>query len=87
MPSKPLTLCALFFVCLQSFPASVKVKGAQLFLTLGNPIDCLWNYPGQNTGVGSHSLLQGIFPPQGLNPDLLHAGGDSLSSEPPRKPS
>ena len=66
---------ALFFVCLQSFPASVKVKGAQLSLTLGNPIDCLWNYPGQNTGVGSHSLLQGIFPAQGSNPDLLHAGG------------
>ena len=28
--------------------------------------------PGQNTGVGSHSLLQGIFPTQGLNPGLLH---------------
>ena len=31
-----------------------------------------WNSPGQNTGVGSHSLLQGIFPTQGLNPCLLH---------------
>ena len=30
----------------------------------------LWNSPGQNTGVGSHSLLQGIFPSQGLNPGL-----------------
>ena len=29
-----------------------------------------WNSPGQNTGVGSHSLLQGIFPTQGLNPGL-----------------
>ena len=27
-----------------------------------------WNSPGQNTGVGSLSLLQGIFPSQGLNP-------------------
>ena len=26
-----------------------------------------WNSPGQNTGVGSLSLLQGIFPSQGLN--------------------
>ena len=25
-----------------------------------------WNYLGQNTGVGSLSLLQGIFPSQGL---------------------
>ena len=29
-----------------------------------------WNSPGQNTGVGSLSLLQGIFPVQGLNPGL-----------------
>ena len=27
-----------------------------------------WNFPGQNTGVGSLSLLQGIFPTQGSNP-------------------
>ena len=31
-----------------------------------------WNSPGQNTGVGSLSLLQGIFPTQGLNTGLLH---------------
>ena len=31
-----------------------------------------WNSPGQNTGVGSCFLLQGIFPTQGLNPDLQH---------------
>ena len=31
-----------------------------------------WNSPGQNTGVGSLSLLQGIFPTQGLNPGLSH---------------
>ena len=31
-----------------------------------------WNSPGQNTGVGSLSLLQGIFPTQGSNPSLSH---------------
>ena len=31
---------------------------------------CLWNFPGKNTGVGYLSLLQGIFPTQGLNPCL-----------------
>ena len=31
-----------------------------------------WNSPGQNTGLGSLSLLQGIFPTQGSNPGLLH---------------
>ena len=32
----------------------------------------LWTSPGQNTGVGSLSLLQGIFPTQGSNPGLPH---------------
>ena len=31
-----------------------------------------WNSPGQNTGVGSLSPLQGIFPTQQSNPGLLH---------------
>ena len=31
-----------------------------------------WNSPSQNTGVGSLSLLQWIFPTQGLNPGLSH---------------
>ena len=31
-----------------------------------------WDFPGKNTGVGCHFLLQGIFPTQGSNPGLLH---------------
>ena len=31
-----------------------------------------WNSSGQNTGVGSLSLLQGIFPTQRSNPGLRH---------------
>ena len=31
-----------------------------------------WNSPGQITGVGRLSLLQGIFPTQGSSPGLLH---------------
>ena len=33
-----------------------------------------WHSPGQNTGVGSLSFLQGIFPTQGLDPGLPHCG-------------
>ena len=43
---------------------NMKVKVAQLYPTLGDP--------NQDTGVGSCSLLQVIFPTQGLNPGLLH---------------
>ena len=32
-----------------------------------------WKSPGQNTVVGSLSLLQGIFPTQGSNPGLPHS--------------
>ena len=31
-----------------------------------------WDFPGKNTGVGCHFLLQGIFPTQGSNLGLLH---------------
>ena len=47
----------------------VKVKVAQSCSTLCDPMDYS---PGQNTGVGSLSLLQGIFPTQGSNPGLPH---------------
>ena len=33
---------------------------------------CPWNFPGKNTGVGCHFLLQGNFLIQGLNPVLLN---------------
>ena len=39
-----------------------------LFVTPYSP----WNSPDQNTGVGSLSLLQGIFPTQVSNPGLPH---------------
>ena len=48
-----------------------------------NWLSCVWPFatlwtiqsvesPGQNTGVGSLSLLQGIFPTQGSSPGLPH---------------
>ena len=51
---------------------------AQSCLTLCDTMDCSprgsslcpWNSPDKNTGAGSHSLLQGIFPTQGWNPSL-----------------
>ena len=49
------------------------MKVVQLCMTLCDPMDYSpWNSPGQNTGVGSLSLLQGIFPTQGSNPGLPH---------------
>ena len=38
-----------------------------------------WNSPGQNTGAGSLSLLQGIFPTEGSNPGLPHGPSKLLS--------
>ena len=50
-----------------------------LYIVSHDPMDCShnrflcpWNSLGKNTGVGSHSLLQGIFLTQGSNLGLLH---------------
>ena len=47
-----------------------EVKVAQSCSTLCNSMDYR-NSPGQNTGMGSLSLFQGIFPAQGSNPGFL----------------
>ena len=50
-----------------------KVKVAQSCPTLRHHgFYSPWDSPGQNIGVGSLSLLHGIFPTQGLNPGLPH---------------
>ena len=61
-----------------SSAAGVKVKSlsrVQLFATqwtVAYRLWSLWDFPGKNTGVGCHFLLQGIFPAQGSKPSLLH---------------
>ena len=66
----------------------VKVKAAQLCPTLCDPMDCIVHgiLQARMTGVGSRSLLQAIFPTQGLNPGSPTSQVDSLPAEPPRKP-
>ena len=41
---------------------------------------CPWNSPSKNAGVGCHSLLQEIFPTQGLNLGSPSLKEDSLQS-------
>jgi len=59
-----------------------KCSSPSQHLTLRDSIDCSlarllypWNSPGKNIGVGCHSLLQGIFPTQGLNPRISSIAG------------
>ena len=47
---------------------------------------CPWNSPVKNTGVRSHSLLQGIFLTQGLNPGLLYCRQVLYHLSHPEKP-
>ena len=62
------------------FPISFSVKASCSVMSDSLPpfepwparLLCPWDFPDKNTGVGSHSLLQGIFVTQGLNSGLLH---------------
>ena len=63
--------CFLWLVC-------VRAKSLQWCLTLCDPMDCSPSgssghgyFPGKNTRVGCHVLLQEIFLTQGSNPHLL----------------
>ena len=65
----------------QVYDLSLCVCGLSCFshLTFCDSLDCrlpgssvYGDFPGKNTGVGCHALLQGIFPTHGLNPGLLH---------------
>ena len=49
---------------------------------------CPWVFPGKNTGVGCHFLLQGIFLPNpGIEPASPALAGRFFTPEPPGKPS
>ena len=77
--SKVLTSNNYRFACFDSHEAElrlmygkVKVKSLSSGGLFATPWTSPWNFPGENTGVGSLCLLQGIFPIQGLKPGLLH---------------
>ena len=65
----------LHFCSSVSHVCHVKLSCVQLFATLWTVwptrLLCPWDSPGKDTGVGSHSLLQGIFLIQGSNSALL----------------
>ena len=54
--------------------ACMPAHSVTLVVTFSGPakLFCPWDSPGENTGMGCHVLLQGIFPSQGLNLGLLH---------------
>ena len=66
-----LTFVTTWTVACQS-PASMEFPKQEYWSGLPTRLLCLWNFPGKNTGVGSHLLLQKIFLTQGLNQHLLH---------------
>ena len=72
---KSLFFFSFFFLL---FLTAVYVLVAQWCPTLCDSVDCsppgssVHGIPGKNTGVGCHSLLQGIFPTLGSNSGLLH---------------
>ena len=69
--------------------SEVKVKVAQSCPTLCDPMEYTWgpwSSPGQNTGVGTFSHLQGNLPIPGIKPRSPALLMDSLLAEPQGKP-
>ena len=64
-------------VCAQSCLTTLWTYGLQPASLL-----CPWNFPGKNTGMGCHFLLQGIFPTRGSNLCLLHLLHWQMGSSP-----
>ena len=67
--------CVCVCVCVYVCECVKFLSHVQLFATPWThqePIRllCPWDSPGQITGVGNRSLLQGIFPTKGLNPGI-----------------
>ena len=73
---------------LLSFNRSVVCDSFVTPWTLALQAPLFMDFPGENTGVGCHFPLQGIFPTQPPNLHLLHLHGqvDSLPLVPPEKP-
>ena len=74
-----------FFLCVCSVTQSC--------LTLWDPLDCIiylaplsMGFSRHDTWVGSHFILQGIFPTQESNPRLVHWQAGSLPLASPGKP-
>ena len=70
---------------LQSYLILCDPKG----MTVDRQAPLSMGFPGKNTGVGCHALLQGIFPTQRSKQCLLHLlhwQVDSLPLAPPGKP-
>ena len=60
-------------VCYDSLHLSHSVVSDFLHLMdCSPPGSCPWDFPGKNTEVGCHLLLQGILPTQGSKPGFLH---------------
>jgi len=82
LPGKPCAMplhCPGWKVSLYSVPCAVLCLVPQSYPTVWDPMDCRLpgfsvhkDFPGKNTGVGCHALLQGIFPTQGWKPGLPH---------------
>ena len=61
--------CQIFWCLLVSVSCSVMSDSLR---PIARQASLSMDFPGKNTGVGCHSLFQGIFLTQGLNPGLLH---------------
>ena len=70
----------LHFLILKMVPSGAvlflsHVRVSAILRTEAQKVLCPWDFPGKNTEVGCHALLQELFPTQGSNPGFHLASG------------
>ena len=88
-PTAAYKCCTAYSSCACMLSHFSRVRLFATLWTVTARLLCPWDSPGKNTGVGCHTLLQGIFPTQGSNLCLLHLvhwQAGFLPLAPPGKP-
>ena len=75
-PGKPQTCVYIYICCLVAESCLTLLRSHGLYIAHQAPLSM--GFPGKNSRVGSHFILQAIFPTQGSNAPLLRWQADSF---------
>ena len=79
-------LCVRALVFQRAAGSCLVAKSCLTLVSLPARLLCPWDFPGKNTRMGCHFLLQGNLPNLGVEPGSLALACGFFATEPPGKP-